>query len=85
MVKKNLLATEELQTVPFLILGNKIDKGQVTEEELKYILGISRTTGKGKISRDQLDGRRPIEIFMCSITNRQGYGEGFRWVAQYLK
>jgi hypothetical protein len=41
-----LLATPELQNVPFLVLGNKIDKGNVTEEELKNILGISRTTGK---------------------------------------
>ena len=27
---------------------------------------------------------RPIEIFMCSIKKRQGYGEAFRWLSQYL-
>merc|ERR1712000_216730 len=77
-----LLSCEELQNVPFLVLGNKIDKGIVSEEQLKNELGITRTTGKGKVP---LDGRRPIEVFMCSIIKRSGYGEGFRWVSQYLK
>ena len=77
-----LLRCDELQNVPFLILGNKIDKGVVLgEEELKSVLNVV-TTGKGKVP---LEGRRPIEIFMCSILQRRGYGEGFRWVAQYLK
>jgi GTP-binding protein SAR1 len=27
---------------------------------------------------------RPIELFMCSFANRCGYGDGLRWLSQYL-
>ncbi|KAJ7685851.1 ARF/SAR [Mycena rosella] len=77
-----LLANEELSNVPFLIFGNKIDlPGAVGETELKHHLGLSQTTGKGK---NHHQGIRPIEIFMCSVKERQGYEEGFRWVSQYV-
>ena len=38
---------------------------------------------QGNIPRKDLQ-TRPIEIFMCSIKKRQGYGEAFRWLSQYL-
>eukprot|EP00762_Andalucia_godoyi_P001026 ANDGO_01950.mRNA.1 GTP-binding protein SAR1B len=78
-----LLGREELAKVPFLILGNKIDlAGAASEDELRMSLGLSSfTTGKGNVPVKDV---RPMEIFMCSVVKRQGYGEAFRWLAQYL-
>ncbi|KAI7751075.1 hypothetical protein M8C21_012882, partial [Ambrosia artemisiifolia] len=81
-----LLSDESLATVPFLILGNKIDiPYAASEDELLYHMGLTGlTTGKGKVNMENT-GVRPIEVFMCSIVRKMGYGDGFKWVSQYIK
>jgi len=81
----SLLTDEQVANAPILILGNKIDKaGAASEEEIRHWFGLNNlTTGTGVVAREQLPGR-PIELFMCSVLKRQGYGEGFRWMAQYI-
>lgn len=81
-----LLSDGSLAGVPFLILGNKIDiPYAASQDELQYHLGLTGvTTGKGKIKLVD-SGVRPLEIFMCSIVRKMGYGEGFRWLSHYIK
>lgn len=79
----SLLQCEELANVPFVILGNKIDLPRaVPEDVLKDALGIAgMTTGK----QAKPTGVRPMEVFMCSVVKKVGYGDGFRWLAQFLQ
>jgi len=80
-----LLSCEDLNDVPFLILGNKIDLGRAaSEDELRIQLGLHQnTTGKGKSVA--VPGIRPMELFMCSVVRRSGYGDGFKWLSNYIK
>lgn len=63
-------------TLSFLSTIRCLLSGSAHEDELKAALGLGgQTTGKGKIPRSELSGR-PIEIFMCSVKRRTGYGDG---------
>ncbi|KAG8472736.1 hypothetical protein CXB51_034633 [Gossypium anomalum] len=81
-----LLSDEALASVPFLILGNKIDiPYAASEDELRHHLGLTNfTTGRGNVNLGD-SSVRPLEVFMCSIVRKMGYGDGFRWLSQYIK
>uniref|UniRef100_H3BBT9 small monomeric GTPase n=1 Tax=Latimeria chalumnae TaxID=7897 RepID=H3BBT9_LATCH len=80
-----LMTDETISNVPILILGNKIDRPEaISEEKLREIFGLyGQTTGKGNVPLKELN-TRPMEVFMCSVLKRQGYGESFRWLSQYI-
>jgi hypothetical protein len=64
------VSIESLSTVPFLILGNKIDApGAVSEEELRHQLGLYQTTGKAS-------PKGVLPVFHCPI-RRIADDEGF--------
>ena len=78
-----LLEMEELQKIPFLIFGNKIDLDEAaSEDELRAALGLETYSmyPPGKTP----EGIRPIGVFMCSVARRSGYADGFKWVSQFL-
>ncbi|XP_067286463.1 small COPII coat GTPase SAR1B [Pseudorasbora parva] len=80
-----LLSDETISSVPVLVLGNKIDRPEaVSEMRLREVFVLEgQTTGKGGVSLKELSAR-PLEVFMCSVLKKQGYGEGFRWLSQYI-
>ena len=81
-----LLSNDQLQGIPFLILGNKIDMQRAASEaELRQALGLQpHLTGKKTARGDLPKGMRPLELFMVSVIKRMGYREGFQWLASYL-
>jgi len=80
-----LLTDDQLSSVPVVILANKIDiPGAASEDEIRHHFSLyGMTTGKNNVPRAELTGR-PLELYMCSVLKRQGYGDGFRWIANYI-
>lgn len=80
-----VLESQELERIPILILGNKIDlHNACSHVQLLELFGITNgVTGKGIIGLP--NDVRPLEVFMCSIAERHGFREGFVWLSQYLK
>ncbi len=82
----SMLEMQELQHVPFVIFGNKIDKREaLKEEQLREALGLHFHQTYGKTANSKNPGARPIEIFMCSVMKRVGYADGFEWLSGFLK
>lgn len=84
-----LLAEEDLATTPIAVLGTKIDvPGKAcSEDQVREFMGLVQTWGKEVAANGATvttNGIRPIELFMCSITRRQGYAEAFQWIAQFM-
>ena len=71
-----LLIDNDINNLPIVILGNKIDKpGACSEDELRNMLGLSYDSdlGVGK-----------VKVFMCSVLEGQGFREAFEWLDKYL-
>ena len=81
-----LLSNDQLQGIPFLILGNKIDMQRAASmQEVIQALGLQPHLTGRKTSRSDLPkGVRPLELFMVSVIKRMGYKEGFEWLGTYL-
>ena len=88
-VKKELdelMGMKELEEVPFVVFGNKIDmKDAVSEEELREVLGLHFHQTAGKDVNNKNAGTRPNEVFMISVQKRVGYADGFEWLSSYIK
>jgi len=81
---QGILGQEEVGDTPILILGNKIDNPDAADADtLSKELGVDmyRT---GPTNENLTQGIRPLEIFMCSLKLRQGYGAGLNWLAQHM-
>ena len=81
----NLLNTEEIGSVPVLILGNKIDKKDaVNEDDFRLALGLATQSSFGVQKLDNIGGKS-VEVYMCSIFKRVGFKEGLEWLTEQLK
>ena len=79
-----ILSDPSIANTPICVLGNKIDVSCMDSTTLAGMLGISHLL-TGTNCFNVPPNERPMEIFMCSIKNKTGYGEGFRWMSNFVK
>jgi len=71
-----LLGDEELENVPILVLGNKIDSpAAVSEGSLRDAFGLFAMTTRSRV----------VEVYMCSVVKMMGYREGFVWLLKHMR
>ena len=70
-----------------MVFGNKVDKKEaLKEEEFREVMGLQYHLTKGKDPSQLNPGAKAIiEVFMCSVKARAGYGDGFTWLSSFLK
>ena len=82
---QGLLGSERLASVPFLVLGNKIDvPSSAGDAELRAGIGLMETTGTDP-EATKSTGVCPIELFLVSITKKTNIKPAFDWLSAYLK
>lgn len=77
-----IIEMELTSELPIVILGNKIDKyNSAGENEFLELFNLnSKVTGKTNFNPDC----RPIEVFMCSMACKEGYGDAFKWLSRFF-
>jgi len=81
-----ILKEESLKNVPIAVLGTKIDlKTAISEDKLKDEFGIRNLTTGKEVKEEPPEDIRPLEVFMCSLINDEGFGDAFRWIASNLE
>ncbi|UJR28979.1 hypothetical protein I4U23_010197 [Adineta vaga] len=68
-----ILEDDDAQSIPILILGNKIDNVRTAcgESELRHFLQIEK----------YLNEENPrVKLCMCSVGQNEGFGDGLRWL-----
>jgi len=80
-----LLEDQALASVPFVVLGNKIDiPVAASEEELRYSLGLMSHMTYGRDPKKGQPSVRPVELFMVSVVKGMGYADAFQWLSGFL-
>merc|ERR1719291_1125102 len=75
-----LLEDPSLMQTPIAVLGNKIDiPVAASEHDLRHQLGLYAHVTCGTSLKKGDAAARPVELFMCSVVKRVGYGEAFEW------